>query len=51
MLESCGYKVLRFWNNEVSGNSKGVLDTIAGQLTASPRGERPREARVRERSA
>jgi len=50
-LESCGYKVLRFWNNEVSGNIKGVLDTIAGQLPASPRGERPREARVRDRSA
>jgi very-short-patch-repair endonuclease len=51
MLESCGYKVLRFWNNEVSGNINGVLDTIAGQLSASPRGERPREARVRDRSA
>jgi hypothetical protein len=37
--------------NEVSGNINGVLDTIAGQLPASPRGERPREARVRDRSA
>jgi hypothetical protein len=37
--------------NELSGKIKGVLDTIGGQLTASPRGERPREARVRERSA
>ena len=27
-LESYGYKVLRFWNNEVDGNIEGVLETI-----------------------
>ncbi len=50
-LESRGYKVLRFWNSEVTQNINGVLDTIVEQLTASPRRERPREARVRDRSA
>ncbi|MBC7109313.1 MAG: endonuclease domain-containing protein [Methanomassiliicoccales archaeon] len=27
-LESKGYKVLRFWNNEVLGNPEGVLSVI-----------------------
>ena len=27
-LESQGWKVLRFWNNEVSQNREGVLETI-----------------------
>ncbi len=27
-LEKEGFKVLRFWNNEVSGNIEGVLETI-----------------------
>jgi len=27
-LESLGYTVLRFWNNEVSGNIENVLQTI-----------------------
>jgi very-short-patch-repair endonuclease len=40
-LETQGYKVLRFWNNDVTQNMDGVLDTIADQLfsAASPRGE------------
>ncbi|NVO17188.1 MAG: endonuclease domain-containing protein [Rhodoplanes sp.] len=28
-LETKGYRVLRFWNNEVLGNIEGVLETIA----------------------
>jgi very-short-patch-repair endonuclease len=28
-LENCGYRVLRFWNNEVIGNIDGVLERIA----------------------
>lgn len=36
-LESEGYRVLRFWNNEVLGNLDGVLETTAKALP--PRGE------------
>jgi very-short-patch-repair endonuclease len=28
MLEAAGYKVLRFWNNDVLANTEGVLETI-----------------------
>jgi len=31
-LEGQGYRVLRFWNNEVSGNISGVLERIAEAL-------------------
>lgn len=31
-LESQGFVVLRFWNNEVTGNIDGVLQTIATSL-------------------
>ena len=27
-----GYKVLRFWNNDVLGNIEGVLSTIQSEL-------------------
>ncbi len=27
-LENCGYRVVRFWNNEVMGNIDGVLERI-----------------------
>jgi very-short-patch-repair endonuclease len=30
------YRVLRFWNNDVSGNMAGVLETIATALAESP---------------
>jgi very-short-patch-repair endonuclease len=30
------YRVLRFWNNEVSGNFAGVLETIATALAEAP---------------
>jgi adenine-specific DNA-methyltransferase len=48
-LEGEGYRVLRFWNNEVLGNTSGVLERIVEALTRSqrrpspcplPRGER-----------
>jgi very-short-patch-repair endonuclease len=32
-LESQGFRILRFWNNEVLSNTGGVLDAI---MTASP---------------
>jgi very-short-patch-repair endonuclease len=31
-LKGKGYKVLRFWNNEVLGNIEGVLTVIQAQL-------------------
>ena len=35
-LEERGYRVLRFWNNDVLANTEGVLQTIVGALTATP---------------
>ncbi|RED36086.1 very-short-patch-repair endonuclease [Rhodopseudomonas thermotolerans] len=31
-LRTLGYRVLRFWNNDVLGNVAGVLDVIAAAL-------------------
>jgi len=31
-----GYKVLRFWNNEVLTNTKGILDVIRDYLNHPP---------------
>ncbi len=31
-----GYRVLRFWNNDVLGNMVGVLETIAAALEETP---------------
>jgi very-short-patch-repair endonuclease len=48
-LAGQGYRVLRFWNNEVLGNTSGVLERIVEALTLNrdrpspcllPRGER-----------
>ena len=33
-LEARGYRVVRFWNNEVLGNTDGVLETLLGALRA-----------------
>jgi len=35
-LERAGYRVIRFWNNEVLENLDGVLVTIAGAIKAGP---------------
>jgi very-short-patch-repair endonuclease len=35
-LEAEGYRVIRFWNNEVLGNVDGVLTVIAQALKAEP---------------
>jgi very-short-patch-repair endonuclease len=35
-IESQGFKVLRFWNNEVLGNIEGVLDMISQKISPSP---------------
>jgi very-short-patch-repair endonuclease len=31
-----GFRVLRFWNNEVLGNLEGVLTVIAAELSGAP---------------
>ncbi len=36
LLEARGYRVLRFWNNEVMTNFGGVLDTILMELSQPP---------------
>jgi len=35
-LESRGYRVLRFWNNDVLSNVEGVMETIAAVVRACP---------------
>ena len=35
-LESQGYKVIRFWNNEVMKNVEGVLLTVSQKLEEQP---------------
>jgi very-short-patch-repair endonuclease len=31
-FSACGFKILRFWNNDIDENIDGVLATIAKQL-------------------
>ena len=38
-LEKEGYRVIRFWNTELSENMNGVLDTIYVGLYGSPQSE------------
>ncbi len=33
-LEQEGYRVIRFWNNDVLSNTEGVVETIAAALRA-----------------
>ena len=35
-LESLGYRVIRFWNDEVLSNTDGVLEMILRELAAGP---------------
>jgi len=35
-LENKGYKVIRFWNNEVISSMDAVLDTILDRLNEDP---------------
>jgi very-short-patch-repair endonuclease len=35
-LQNEGYRVLRFWNNEILQNLDGVHDLIAGELCSTP---------------
>jgi very-short-patch-repair endonuclease len=36
VLQSKGYRVLRFWNNDVLSNTDGVLETILRTLESAP---------------
>jgi very-short-patch-repair endonuclease len=44
-LEGQGFCVLRFWNNDVLGNTEGVLTVIAQHLAAEAPPPRPSPAR------
>jgi len=46
-LESRGYRVLRFWNNEVLANTEGVLETILDALRNPPKHQPPPPLRGR----
>ena len=39
ILEQAGFRVLRFWNNDVTGNLDGVLETIQRTLSPPGRGQ------------
>jgi very-short-patch-repair endonuclease len=39
--ESCGYLVLRFWNNDVINNMNGVLEEILATLPRAPSAPHP----------
>ena len=41
MLEAHGWRVIRFWNNDVMSNLPGVLETIAAEIGRSPTSPRP----------
>jgi len=34
-----GFKVLRFWNNEINNNIEGILQKIKFELSSSSEGE------------
>jgi very-short-patch-repair endonuclease len=50
-IESQGYRVLRFWNNEVLGNMDGVLTVISDALRGPELSPHPHPSREREGSA
>ena len=50
-LRDRGFRILRFWNNDILGNPDGVLQKIAEAIeqSPSPRGLRPRPSPSRSR--
>jgi very-short-patch-repair endonuclease len=48
-LRNRGFRVLRFWNNDILGNSDGVIEQILETIEQSPslRGLRPRPSPTR----
>ncbi len=49
-LESEGYRVLRFWNNEVLGNIDGVLEVIQNFILATPTPTPPHKGEGKQRA-
>ncbi|MEO6214406.1 MAG: DUF559 domain-containing protein [Sphingomonas sp.] len=47
-LESAGYRVIRFWNNDLTSNMDGVLETIAAAAGVAGREPTPGPSRKRE---
>ena len=48
-LQNRGFRILRFWNNDILGNANGVLQRIIETIeqSPSPRGLRPRPSPTR----
>ena len=40
-LQAHGYRVIRFWNSDVTGNLSGVIETIAAEIERSPTSPQP----------
>jgi very-short-patch-repair endonuclease len=49
-LQSQGYRVIRFWNNEVLGNIDGVLEVIQSTVLATPTPTPPHKGEGKERA-
>ncbi len=49
-IESEGYRVLRFWNNEVLGNIDGVLEMIQSACLATPTPTPPHKGEGKEQA-
>jgi very-short-patch-repair endonuclease len=47
-LESAGYRVIRFWNNDLTSNMDGVLETIVTAAGLTGREPTPGPSRKRE---
>ena len=45
VLEAQGWRVIRFWNSDVTDNLAGVLETIAAELERTPTSPQPSPAR------
>ena len=41
VLEAQGWRVIRFWNNDVTENLTGVLETIAAEIEKAPTSPQP----------
>ena len=41
VLAAQGWRVIRFWNNDVTGNLAGVLETIATEIERAPSSPQP----------
>ena len=46
-LHAHGYRVIRFWNNDVTDNLSGVIETIAAEIERSPTSPQPSPPRWR----